>query len=106
MLLPACNETTLDSNGRRRVCSEDAGHLGDHVDVKCYRWEPPLLVHARLHERWQDTHHIALLPSGIWLATAHDPEAPWRSEVEFTAAQLEKMLRLHNPHLVPRGVTV
>lgn len=91
---PLCSETALDRDGCHRVCVQDVGHDGGHQDVKGYQWEPPGVALDRLRARWGSTHRIAWTGS-LWLATAHDRRARWRSHVEPTPDQLEASLRRH-----------
>ncbi|WP_019610845.1 hypothetical protein [Nocardiopsis sp. CNS-639] len=97
MIPQACRETVLDRTCRHHVCAEDAGHDGDHVSVRGYRWEPPRATLARLRARWEHTHHVAWTGS-YWVATAHDRSAPHRSHVEPTPEQLERKLREQPEH--------
>ncbi|WP_435107365.1 hypothetical protein [Nocardiopsis synnemataformans] len=96
MMPPHCTEKALDRNGHRRYCVLEAGHEGDHMDRYGRTWEPPGVTLARLQRRWGHTHRVAWTGE-TWLATAHDPSAPWRSETERTPEQLEESLQRHNP---------
>ena len=94
---PPCGQSALDPGARRRVCAEETGHDGEHVDVTGYRWEAPGAVLARLQQTWESTHRIAWTGT-YWVATARDPLSRWRSHVEPTPAQLEADLRRHTGH--------
>jgi len=50
----------------------------------------------RLQEQWKETHRITCT-GRLWIATAHDPNAPWRTEIEDTPDQLEARLRREDP---------
>jgi hypothetical protein len=91
---PACRETALDRDCRHHVCTEDAGHEGDHVSVRGHRWKTPRTTLARLREVWGRTHHVAWTGS-YWVATARDRRAPHRTHVEPTPELLERELRRH-----------
>jgi hypothetical protein len=87
-----CRESALDPACRHHVCTEDAGHDGDHVSLRGYRWETPTVALARLRAAWGRTHHVAWTGS-YWVATAHDRDAPHRSHVEPTPKLLERKLQ-------------
>ncbi|WP_435111000.1 hypothetical protein [Nocardiopsis synnemataformans] len=92
MIPRACREAALDRDCRHHVCTEDAGHDGEHVSLRGYRWETPTVTLARLRATWGHTHHVAWTGS-YWVATAHDRSAPHRSHVEPTPELLERELR-------------
>lgn len=102
MMPPHCTETSLDHDGRLRSCSLSAGHEGDHMGWDCQTWEPPGAVLQRLQRTWGTTHRIAWTGS-MWLATARDRRARWRSHVEPTPQQLEASLHRHTAH-PPTGI--
>lgn len=103
MMPPHCApERALDRAGHVRHCILSAGHDGDHMDAHGDTWEQVPAALARIQAAWGSTHRVVFLPSGMWLATAHSPDVPWRTETEPTAEQLEEKLLLHNPTL-PRS---
>lgn len=93
---PHCSETARDCDGRPRHCVLEAGHGGDHLDWRSESWEPPGFTLARLQARWGRTHRV-VWTGHMWPATAHDPNADWRTETEPTSQQLEVSLRRHAP---------
>lgn len=103
MMPPHCAENSLDRDGRRRACALEAGHDGDHMDWQARTWEPATVALPRIRDTWGSTHRIAILPSGMWLATTYDHRAAWRTETEYTAEQLEESLQRHNPIPTPRN---
>ncbi|MFJ9554422.1 hypothetical protein ACIRPH_11435 [Nocardiopsis sp. NPDC101807] len=81
----------------------EVGHDGDHMDARGVCWEPPGATLARLNKELGSTHQIAWTGS-LWLATARDPAAPHRSEVENTPEQLIAAIRRHNAPTTPEPV--
>lgn len=94
---PLCGDTCLNAEGRVRACALDSGHDGPHEDIRSDQWESPGVVLERLRRRWGHTHRIAWT-GRLWMATAHDRNVSWRTEIEHTPEQLEERLRA-------RGVT-
>ncbi|MFV2195559.1 hypothetical protein [Nocardiopsis sp. LOL_012] len=89
---PPCGETSLNPSGLPRTCERETGHDGDHMDAHGARWEPPRVVLERFRERWGRSHRI-VWTGRLWVATAHDSRASWRTEIEYTPDQLEERLR-------------
>lgn len=87
-----CGTERLDTAGRPVACRLDRGHTGDHADARGETWEPAETTLARLRTAYRATHRIAWT-GRMWIATARDPKAPWRTEVEPTPEQLETRLR-------------
>jgi hypothetical protein len=96
MMSSYCAETRLDESGYRRVCVLDTGHEGEHMDARGVRWEPPGATLQRLRARWGHTHRI-VWTGALWMATAHNRTAQWRTEIEPTPQQLEERLQ-HRAH--------
>lgn len=92
LLAPRCGDTCLNTEGRIRACALDSGHDGPHEDIHSDQWEPQGVVLERLRKRWGHTHRIAWT-GRLWMATAHDRNVSWRTEIEHTPEQLEERLR-------------
>ena len=92
MMPPHCSETSSDRSGIPRACVMEAGHEGDHLDRRGRTWEPPGVVLVRLRETWGRTHRV-VWTGRMWIATAHRPDADWRTTIEPTVEQLEERLR-------------
>ncbi|MEV2274017.1 hypothetical protein AB0I72_00395 [Nocardiopsis sp. NPDC049922] len=95
-----CPEIGLDPSGFVRRCVLAPGHEDRHEDAKGRRWEPPEVSLPRLRDRWGHAYWIAWT-GRMWVATAHDRCAPWRTEVEPTVEQLETRLHRHTRPRVP-----
>ena len=95
MMPPHCAETSLDRNGIPRCCVIEVGHEGDHMDHQGRTWEPPGIVLVRLRETWGSTHRI-IWTGRMWIATAHQTDVHWRTEIEPTPGQLETSLHEHS----------
>ena len=96
-----CSDKRLTEGGRRRRCVIGVGHDGDQMDADGECWEPPGLTLARLQKTWGAAYWIRWTGT-LWLATARDPGAPHRTEIENTPEQLVRAIRLHN---APRPIT-
>lgn len=100
MMPPHCTETSLDEHGIPGACVIEAGHEGDHMDCHGRTWEPPGEVLDQLRALWGRTHRV-VWTGRMWMATAHDPQAHHRTEIEPTPGQLVGSLRKH--HGPPSG---
>ncbi|WP_017599183.1 hypothetical protein [Nocardiopsis lucentensis] len=104
-LPPMCPEIGRDHSGYVRRCVLDLDHDGDHQDARGDTWEPPEVALPRLRARWGHSHHIVYLPSGLWMATAYDPNAYWKTEVEPTVEQLDTMIGRHTSQAASAATT-
>lgn len=92
---PLCTETRRTEHGYTRGCVLEVGHDDDHMDDRGQTWQPPGATLQELAARWGRTHRFAW--TGVyWIATHRQRRTHWRSEIEYTPAQLEERLRAHH----------
>lgn len=95
-----CGDEARDTSGWARVCFLADGHHGPHTDRHGYHWQDARVVLERLQQRWESTHRVSYT-GHMWMATAHDPNATWRTHVEPTPEQLEASLQRHVKTSIP-----
>lgn len=96
-----CGAERLNRNSARRTCRLEPGHPGNHQDRDGATWSDPGTTLTRLQDTYGSTHRIAYT-GALWVAVHRDPNAPWRTEIEPTAEQLEKRLRTRQSEPAPQ----